>query len=98
LFENLQSEIQILKSLSHRHITRLIDIVVCSLVIRTSVFSIYDGSELKSISISLWNTVPAETLPTTSRSEDVWRGWNTYQRQEQPCNTTRTHEQEGWTR
>ncbi|KXN82874.1 Serine/threonine-protein kinase ATG1 [Leucoagaricus sp. SymC.cos] len=27
LFENLQSEIQILKSLSHRHITRLIDIV-----------------------------------------------------------------------
>jgi serine/threonine-protein kinase ULK/ATG1 len=30
LFENLQSEIQILKSLSHRHITKLIDIVVCS--------------------------------------------------------------------
>jgi hypothetical protein len=28
LFDNLQSEIQILKSLSHRHITRLIDIVV----------------------------------------------------------------------
>lgn len=28
LFENLQSEIQILKSLSHRHITKLIDIVV----------------------------------------------------------------------
>lgn len=27
LFDNLQSEIQILKSLSHRHITRLIDIV-----------------------------------------------------------------------
>ncbi|KAJ7151338.1 other/ULK/ULK protein kinase [Mycena crocata] len=27
LFENLQSEIQILKSLSHRHITKLIDIV-----------------------------------------------------------------------
>ncbi|KAJ7824760.1 kinase-like domain-containing protein [Mycena olivaceomarginata] len=26
LFENLQSEIQILKSLSHRHITKLIDI------------------------------------------------------------------------
>lgn len=31
LFENLQSEIQILKSLSHRHVTKLIDIVVCSL-------------------------------------------------------------------
>jgi len=31
LFDNLQSEIQILKSLSHRHITRLIDIVVRSL-------------------------------------------------------------------
>ena len=29
LFDNLQSEIQILKSLSHRHITRLIEIVVC---------------------------------------------------------------------
>lgn len=28
LFENLRSEISILKSLSHRHITRLIDIVV----------------------------------------------------------------------
>ena len=28
LFDNLQSEIQILKSLSHRHITRLHDIVV----------------------------------------------------------------------
>jgi serine/threonine protein kinase len=28
LFDNLQSEIQILKSLSHRHITKLIDIVV----------------------------------------------------------------------
>jgi serine/threonine-protein kinase ULK2 len=28
LFENLQSEIEILKSLSHRHITKLIDIVV----------------------------------------------------------------------
>ena len=28
LFENLQSEIEILKSLSHRHVTRLIDIVV----------------------------------------------------------------------
>jgi serine/threonine protein kinase len=31
LFENLQSEIQILKSLSHRHITKLIDIVMCTL-------------------------------------------------------------------
>ena len=30
LFENLQSEIDILKSLSHRHITKLIDIVVRS--------------------------------------------------------------------
>ena len=28
LFENLQSEIEILKALSHRHITRLLDIVV----------------------------------------------------------------------
>lgn len=28
LFENLQSEIQILKALSHRHITKLTDIVV----------------------------------------------------------------------
>jgi serine/threonine-protein kinase ULK/ATG1 len=28
LFDNLQSEIDILKSLSHRHITRLVDIVV----------------------------------------------------------------------
>lgn len=28
LFDNLQSEIDILKSLSHRHITKLIDIVV----------------------------------------------------------------------
>ena len=28
LFDNLQSEISILKSLSHRHITKLIDIVV----------------------------------------------------------------------
>jgi len=28
LFDNLQSEIEILKSLSHRHITKLIDIVV----------------------------------------------------------------------
>lgn len=27
LFDNLQSEIEILKSLSHRHITRLLDIV-----------------------------------------------------------------------
>ena len=32
LFENLQSEIQILKSLSHRHITKLIDIVVRAFV------------------------------------------------------------------
>lgn len=32
LVENLQSEIDILKSLSHRHITKLIDIVVrCTL-------------------------------------------------------------------
>ena len=31
LFENLQSEIEILKALSHRHITRLLDIVVRSL-------------------------------------------------------------------
>ena len=30
LFENLQSEIEILKALSHRHITRLLDIVVRS--------------------------------------------------------------------
>ena len=30
LFDNLQSEIQILKSLSHRHVTRLLDIVVRS--------------------------------------------------------------------
>ena len=29
LLDNLQSEIAILKSLSHRHITKLIDIVVC---------------------------------------------------------------------
>lgn len=29
LVDNLQSEIEILKSLSHRHITKLIDIVVC---------------------------------------------------------------------
>jgi len=29
LLDNLQSEIEILKSLSHRHITKLIDIVVC---------------------------------------------------------------------
>jgi len=28
LLDNLQSEIEILKSLSHRHITKLIDIVV----------------------------------------------------------------------
>lgn len=28
LFDNLQSEIQILKSLSHRHITKLIEIIV----------------------------------------------------------------------
>lgn len=28
LFDNLQSEIDILKSLSHRHITKLVDIVV----------------------------------------------------------------------
>ena len=28
LVENLQSEIDILKSLSHRHITKLIDIIV----------------------------------------------------------------------
>lgn len=34
LFDNLQSEIQILKSLSHRHITRLIDIVVRSIYYR----------------------------------------------------------------
>jgi serine/threonine protein kinase len=31
LFDNLQSEIQILKSLSHRHVTRLLDIVVRAL-------------------------------------------------------------------
>lgn len=29
LFENLQGEIEILKGLSHRHITKLLDIVVC---------------------------------------------------------------------
>ena len=29
LLENLQGEIDILKALSHRHITRLQDIVVC---------------------------------------------------------------------
>jgi serine/threonine-protein kinase ULK2 len=28
LFDNLQSEIEILKLLSHRHITKLIDIIV----------------------------------------------------------------------
>ena len=31
LLDNLQSEIEILKSLSHRHITKLIDIVVCDI-------------------------------------------------------------------
>lgn len=31
LLDNLQSEIEILKSLSHRHITKLIDIVVCGI-------------------------------------------------------------------
>jgi serine/threonine-protein kinase ULK2 len=29
LFENLRGEIDILKTLSHRHITRLLDLVVC---------------------------------------------------------------------
>ena len=28
LFDNLQGEIEILKSLSHRHITRLLDVIV----------------------------------------------------------------------
>ena len=64
LFENLQSEIQILKFLSHRHITRLIDIVVCSLVIRPFVVSIYDRSELKSMECCAGGD-------PTSRSEDV---------------------------
>ena len=36
LFENLRSEIEILKSLSHRHVTRLIDIVVSSSLGRTA--------------------------------------------------------------
>lgn len=41
LFENLQSEIEILKSLSHRHVTRLIDIVV-----RTNTPFTLDGPSL----------------------------------------------------
>lgn len=36
LFENLQSEIEILKALSHRHITKLIDIVVSVCAILTN--------------------------------------------------------------
>ncbi len=36
LFENLQGEIEILKALSHRHITRLLDIVVSSQTIHES--------------------------------------------------------------
>ena len=34
LFENLQSEIDILKSLSHRHITKLINIIVRGVIHR----------------------------------------------------------------
>jgi serine/threonine protein kinase len=37
LVENLQSEIDILKSLSHRHITKLIDIIVRFILLLKSI-------------------------------------------------------------
>lgn len=44
LFENLQSEIQILKSLSHRHITKLIDIVVRLTCLGHLPFSLFNSA------------------------------------------------------
>ena len=44
LFDNLQSEIDILKSLSHRHITKLIDIVVRSDCIPKLILTFIDAS------------------------------------------------------
>ena len=44
LFDNLQSEIDILKSLSHRHITKLIDIVVRSDCIPKLISTFIDAS------------------------------------------------------
>lgn len=68
LFENLQSEILIPKPFSHWHITRLIDIMICSLVIiiRPSFVSIYDRSELKSTEYC-----PGRDLTTILRGENM---------------------------
>lgn len=54
LLDNLQSEIEILKSLSHRHITKLIDIVVCSILFLSGIMvrrSRY-RTDIKSVSTS----------------------------------------------
>lgn len=61
IFENLQSEIQILKSLSHRHITKLVDIVVCGLH-QLKILPHLATSAPRDTSISSWNTVQEATL------------------------------------
>ena len=63
LFENLQSEIQILKSLSHRHITKLIDIVVrpSGAFAANAAVLTEPRREPISIFISSWSSVLEET-------------------------------------
>ena len=58
LMENLQSEIKILKGLSHRHITELKEILVslCCHTSQLAIFDRYRTSPMLGISISLWNS------------------------------------------
>jgi serine/threonine protein kinase len=100
LFENLQSEIDILKALSHRHITRLVDIIVRC---RNSVSSFpsefrHWNSAQRGTSISLSNTAQAAILQTISRNVVGLRGCNTLPMRVPNFNTMNTRGREVWTR
>jgi serine/threonine protein kinase len=90
IFENLRSEIQILKSLSHRHITKLVDIVVCG-VTQDGILAHRATSAPRDTFISLWNTVQEGTSLITLRNGAEWKDSNTLRLQGQPFNTTHTH-------
>lgn len=94
LFDNLQSEIDILKSLSHRHITKLIDIVVSTDYRNLYCRSLTCYSSVRNVIYTLsWSTVLEGTSQTISRNVDASRICNMRHQRVLRCSTIRTRAQ-----